>query len=146
VKRQWRTKYLILLIICLMASGVCFGIGGENGFFLLILYVMPAIGFLALIFLIYDIFRSELFRKINLKLWWVKYLILGSAAFSIYLAGWFDIPLDNRSFWFSRTIWFGKMIAPWKVFIGIPLIILAVLFVGYDIYQYFILRKAAREN
>ena len=142
MKRRWWIKYLVLFVICLISSGVCFGIGGENGFFLLILYVMPAIGFLALIFSIYDIFRSELFRKINMKLWWLKYLILFIPAFSIYLAGWLDIPLDNRSFWFSRTIWFGKMVAPWKVFIGIPLMILALLFIGYDISQYFKLKKS----
>ena len=141
MKSRWWTKYLVLFVICLIFSGICFGISGENGFFLLILYVLPAIGFLALVFIIYDIFHSELFRKINMKLWWIKYLILVTPACSIYLAGWFNIPLDNRSFLFSRTIWFGKMVAPWKVFIGIPLAILALMFIGYDIFQYFRLKK-----
>ena len=141
MKRRWWIKYLILFVTCLIFSGICIGIGGEIGFFLLILYVLPVISFLALILIIYEIFRSELFRKFNLKLWWIKYLILIIPAFSIYLAGWFDIPLDNRSFLFSRTIWFGKMIAPWKVFIGIPLSILALMFTGYDLTQYFKLKK-----
>ena len=141
MKRRLWIKYLVLILSSLISSGVCLGISGENGFFLLILYVMPAIGFLALIFLIHDIFHSKLFRKINMKLWWIKYLILVIPAYMIYLAGWFDIPLDNRSFLFSRTIWFGKMVAPWKVFIGIPLIILALMFIGYDISQYFKLKK-----
>ena len=141
MKRRWWIKYLVLFLICLIFSGASIGIGGENGFFLLILYMLPAIGFFSLIFIIYEFFHSELFRKINLKLWWIKYLILIIPVFSIYLAGWFDIPLDNRSFLFSRTIWFGKMIAPWKVFIGIPLSILALMFTGYDLTQYFKLKK-----
>lgn len=146
MKSRWQTKYLVLLVICLIASGVCLGIGGESGFFLLVLYVMPVIGFLIFLFLIHDIFRSELFKKIDLKVWWGKYLLIVIPAISIYFAGWFDIPLDNRSFWFSRTIWFGKMIAPWKVFIGIPLIILVLLFVGNDTFQYFKLKKRGENN
>lgn len=140
MKRRWWVKYLVLFVVCLLAGGVCVGIGGENGFFLLILYVMPAIGLSTLFFLIHDLFHSKRFAKINLKLWWTKYLLLAIPVISIYLAGWFDIPLDNRSFWFSRTIWFGHMVAPWKVFIGIPLIILAVTFIGYDIFQSFRLK------
>ena len=146
MKRRWWTKYLVLFVICLIASGVCFGIGGENGFFLLILYVMPVIGFWVLLYLVHDIFRSELFKKIDLKIWWGKYLLIVIPAISIYFAGWFDIPLDNRSFWFSRTIWFGKMIAPWKVFIWMPLIILALLFVSNDTFQYFKHRKSGEKK
>ena len=48
MKSRWWIKYLVLFVICFIFSGVCIGIGGENGFFLLILYVLPAIGFLAL--------------------------------------------------------------------------------------------------
>ena len=141
MKRRWWIKYLVLFVIILISGGISIIIGAEGVFFLLILYVLPPVGFLALISFVYEIFHSELFRKINMKLWWIKYAILIIPAISIYLAGWFEMPLDNRSFLFSRTIWFGKMIAPWKVYIGMPLIILALMFIGFDTFQYFKLKK-----
>ena len=93
-KRRWWIKYLVLFVICLVLSGVSIGIGGENGAFLLILYVLPISGVFVLIFLICDVFRSELFKKFNVKLWWSKYLLLLIPVLGTYLAGWFHKPFS----------------------------------------------------
>lgn len=131
MKKRWWIKYLVLVVIALVSCWASIGIiGGEGGVFLLLLYFLPVAGFLAHIFIPIDIYRLEWFKRFNEKWWRIKYIIILIPLSGIYLAGWNDIPLDNRSFLFGRTIWFGKMIASWKVLIVAPLLILTLICVS----------------
>jgi len=142
MKKRWWIKYLVLVVAILVSCSACVVIiGGESGVFLLLLYILPVVGFLALLFISTDIYHLEWFKRVNTKWWWIKYIIILIPSSSIYLAGWNETPLDNHSFLFSRTIWFGKMIAPWKVFIAAPLLILTLMFVCSDIIQFVRQRK-----